>query len=99
MVESEVLPRKFILPIIILIFIALVVPVGNYLATPKEEFSGDWDTTIIIAVFSLSVVLAGIFLLIILNNPPDFSNSLEDNSDEKISYAKREDKLNSGRGL
>jgi di/tricarboxylate transporter len=96
MLESEVLPRKFIVPIIILISLALLLPVGNYLNDAAEDTSEDisWDKTIIIAIFCLSIALAGIFLLIVITNPPNFSEKL-DNEDERISYTSRENKLDS----
>ena len=92
MMESEILPRKFIIPIIVLIFLALLIPVGNYLATPEEEVSEDIDfeKTIIVAIFALSLALAGLFVFAIVSNPPDFSNN--DENEGKISFTSREKK-------
>ena len=97
MLESEVLPRKFIVPIIILISLALLLPVGNYLSDNEENTSEDisWDKTIIIAIFCLSIALAGVFLVVVITNPPDFSEKSDNKDDDKISYASRENNLDS----
>ena len=45
-----------------------------------------------IAIFSLSLCLAGLLIIIIVNNPPDYSNEEELNEDS-ISFSKREERL------
>ena len=94
MMESEALPRKFLIPIVILVGFALLIPVGSMMNNPGIDDSDEEkiNRTVIIAIFSLSFALSGLLIIIIVNNPPDFSidDELNENS---ISFSKREEKL------
>jgi len=50
------------------------------------------NRTVIIAIFSLSFALSGLLIIIIVNNPPDFSID-EELNENSISFSKREEKL------
>jgi len=92
--ESEALPRKFLIPIVILVGFALLIPVGNMLNNSNIDDSEEEkiNRTVTIAIFSLSLCLAGLLIIIIVNNPPDYSNEEELNEDS-ISFSKREERL------
>ncbi|MBJ99427.1 MAG: hypothetical protein CMB48_00175 [Euryarchaeota archaeon] len=89
--ESELLPRKFLIPIIILVGFSLLIPVGNMMSNSDVNDSEEEkrNRTIIIAIFALSFALSGLIITIIVNNPHDFlnENKQEENS---ISFTKRE---------
>ncbi|MAK05419.1 MAG: hypothetical protein CMA03_06015 [Euryarchaeota archaeon] len=92
--ESELLPRKFLIPIIILVGFSLLIPVGNMMSNSDVNDSDDEkrNRTVIIAIFSLSFTLAGLIVTIIVNNPHDFLN--ENKQEEpSISFTKREGNL------
>lgn len=90
MLKSEVLPKKFIIPIIVLISIILLIPIGNVINNSNSDDSEEekWNQTVIIAIFSLSVALGGIVVYAILENPPEYST--EDKNTDSISYTERE---------
>ncbi len=94
MMESEALPRKFLIPIVILVGFALLIPVGNMMNNPGVDDSEEEkiNRTVIIAIFSLSFALSGLLIIIIVNNPPDFSID-EELNENSISFSKREEKL------
>ncbi len=95
MLESETLPKKFVIPIVFLIIIVLLIPVGNLINNSQSNDSDEekWNSTIVIAVFALSFALSGIILYVVVNNP---SLLIENNdSDESISFVEREQKINS----
>ena len=95
MLESETLPKKFVIPIIFLIIIALLIPVGNLINNSQNNDSEEekWNSTIVIAVFALSFALSGIILYVVVNNPSLITENNE--LDESISFAEREQKINS----
>jgi|ETNmetMinimDraft_21_1059911.scaffolds.fasta_scaffold00034_20 ABC-type microcin C transport system permease subunit YejB len=95
MLESETLPKKFVIPIIFLILIALLIPVGNLINNSQNNDSEEekWNSTIVIAVFALSFALSGIILYVVVNNPSLITENNE--LDESISFAEREQKINS----
>tara|TARA_B100001559_G_scaffold316661_1_gene320531 strand:+ start:273 stop:563 length:291 start_codon:yes stop_codon:yes gene_type:complete len=92
--ESEALPRKFLIPIVILVGFALLIPVGNMMNNHGVDDSEEEkiNRTVIIAIFSLSFALSGLLIIIIVNNPPDFSID-EELNENSISFSKREEKL------
>ena len=92
--ESEALPRKFLIPIVVLVGFALLIPVGNMLNNSNIDDTEEEkiNRTVTIAIFSLSLCLAGLLIIIIVNNPPDYSNEEELNEDS-ISFSKREERL------
>ncbi len=94
MMESEALPRKFLIPIVILVGFALLIPVGNMMNNHGVDDSEEEkiNRTVIIAIFSLSFALSGLLIIIIVNNPPDFSID-EELNENSISFSKREEKL------
>jgi len=95
MLESETLPKKFVIPIIFLIIIALLLPVGNLINNSQSNDSEEekWNSTVVIAVFALSFALSGIILFVVVNNPSLITENNE--LDESISFAEREQKINS----
>ncbi|MBJ24509.1 MAG: hypothetical protein CMB64_07570 [Euryarchaeota archaeon] len=94
MLKSEALPKKFIIPIIILVSIILLIPVGNVIANSNSSDSEEekWNQTVIIGIFSLSVALGGILIYAIIENPPDYS---ENEEEESISFTEREAEIKS----
>ena len=92
--ESEALPRKFLIPIVVLVGFALLIPVGNMLNNSNIDDSEEEkiNRTVTIAIFSLSLCLSGLLIIIIVNNPPDYGNEDELNEDS-ISFSKREERL------
>ena len=68
MLKSEVLPKKFIIPIIFLMCVILMIPVGNVVNNTNSDDSEEekWNQTVVIAVFSLSVALGGIIIYVII---------------------------------
>ena len=92
--ESEALPRKFLIPIVVLVGFALLIPVGNMLNNSNIDDSEEEkiNRTVTIAIFSLSLCLSGLLIIIIVNNPPDYGNKDELNEDS-ISFSKREKRL------
>ena len=95
MLKSEVLPKKFIIPIIFLMCVILMIPVGNVVNNSNSDDSEEekWNQTVVIAVFSLSVALGGIIIYVIIENPPDYSE--ENEKLDSISYTERESGINS----
>ena len=91
--ESEALPRKFLIPIVILVGFALLIPVGNMLNNSNIDDSEEEkiNRTVTIAIFSLSLSLAGLLIIIIVNNHPDYTN--EELNEDSISFSKREERL------
>ena len=88
------LPKKFAIPIIFLIIIALLIPIGNLINNNESNDSEEekLNNTIVIAVFTLSFALAGIILFIIINNPSLITEK-NDDFEDSISFIERE-KLN-----
>ena len=92
--ESEALPRKFLIPIVILVGFALLIPVGNMLNNSNIDDSEEEkiNRTVTIAIFSLSLCLSGLLIIIIVNNPPDYGNK-DGLNEDSISFSKREERL------
>jgi len=92
--ESEALPRKFLIPIVVLVGFALLIPVGNMLNNSNIDDSEEEkiNRTVTIAIFSLSLCLSGLLIIIIVNNPPDYGNE-DELSEDSISFSKREERL------
>lgn len=90
MLESETLPKKFVIPIIFLIIIALLIPIGNVVNNSEENVTEEekWNQTVVIAVFTLSFALAGIIIFVIISNPSILSE--EDKNEDTISFVERE---------
>ncbi|CAI8222853.1 MAG: Uncharacterised protein [Methanobacteriota archaeon] len=90
MLESETLPKKFVIPIIFLIIIALLIPIGNVVNNSEDNVTEEekWNQTVVIAVFTLSFALAGIIIFVIISNPSILSE--EDKNEDTISFVERE---------
>ena len=90
MLESETLPKKFVIPIIFLIIIALLIPIGNVVNNSEENVTEEekWNQTVVIAVFTLSFALAGIIIFVIISNPSILSE--DDKNEDTISFVERE---------
>ncbi|MED5485154.1 MAG: hypothetical protein VYE59_00905 [Candidatus Thermoplasmatota archaeon] len=90
MLESETLPKKFAIPIIFLIIIALLIPIGNVVNNSEENVTEEekWNQTVVIAVFTLSFALAGIIIFVIISNPSILSE--DDKNEDTISFVERE---------
>jgi len=92
--ESEALPRKFLIPIVVLVGFALLIPVGNMLNNSNIDDSDEEkiNRTVTIAIFSLSLCLSGLLIIIIVSNPPNYGNE-DELSEDSISFSKREERL------
>ena len=90
MLESETLPKKFAIPIIFLIIIALLIPIGNVVNNSEDNVTEEekWNQTVVIAVFTLSFALAGIIIFVIISNPSILSE--DDKNEDTISFVERE---------
>ena len=89
------LPKKFVIPIVFLITIVLLLPVGNVINDENNDSDEEkWNRTIVIGVFALSFALAGIILYVVVNNPSLITEKDED-LDESISFIEREQQVNS----
>ena len=90
MLESETLPKKFAIPIIFLIIIALLIPIGNVVNNSEDNVTEEekWNQTVVIAVFTLSFALAGIMIFVIISNPSILSE--DDKNEDTISFVERE---------
>tara|TARA_B100001996_G_scaffold365181_1_gene334842 strand:+ start:408 stop:701 length:294 start_codon:yes stop_codon:yes gene_type:complete len=90
MLESETLPKKFVIPIIFLIIIALLVPIGNVINNSEGNDTEEekWNQTVVIAIFTLSFALAGIIIFVIISNPSILSENNE--NEDSVSFVERE---------
>ena len=90
MLESETLPKKFAIPIIFLIIIALLIPIGNVVNNSEENVTEEekWNQTVVIAIFTLSFALAGIIIFVIISNPSILSENNE--NEDSVSFVERE---------
>jgi len=90
MLESETLPKKFVIPIIFLIIIALLVPIGNVINNSEGNDTEEekWSQTVVIAIFTLSFALSGIIIFVIISNPSILSENNENK--DSVSFVERE---------
>lgn len=90
MLESETLPKKFVIPIIFLIIIALLVPIGNIINNSEGNDTEEekWGQTVVIAIFTLSFALSGIIIFVIISNPSILSENNE--NEDSVSFVERE---------